>query len=498
MSSSASRKARSVKGVSRSPTRDTTTATSAAAMSDADPSSASTSTTTAAASAPQWTCEACNTKNGGAAKSCTACTLVRTNPPSSVAGTATKAIAVSSKPAVSSSKSSSNPSTAAAASASVDPMQDAILNSTSWQDMHSKIVPPAAPKTVVALDGKVVKVSDKDEKQPASSSSSSSSSSAAVSTAAAASSSSSSSSSAAKAAPAAGLSAAIDEDEHKGAPVKLVSKDHKEFTIDRKSVFLCNLIKTSLDNNVQSEKSGDVEIPIPGVDGATLELIINYLKEHKGVAPAEIDKPLRSKQMKDVCPYKWDAEYIDKIGDTRQQLYNVVLGANYMECKPLLALGIAKTASLIKGQPLEKIKEILDPKLDGKRAEEKKKQEEEKKKDEKKEDKKGAAASAASSSSSSSSASSSSSSAASAAAADKKDEKKDDKKSKNTAKPKPSAAAAAAAAASKPGANDDDDDGEEDVHSDSGSDVEDRKKKSSSAAATSSSSSAPKKKKRRS
>jgi hypothetical protein len=42
-------------------------------------------------------------------------------------------------------------------------------------------------------------------------------------------------------------------------------------------------------------------------------------------------------------------------------LYDLILAANYMDIKSLLHLGCAKVASLIKGQPLEKIKEILDP-----------------------------------------------------------------------------------------------------------------------------------------
>lgn len=57
-----------------------------------------------------------------------------------------------------------------------------------------------------------------------------------------------------------------------------------------------------------------------------------------------------------------DADYIDKIGENRQRLYDLILGANYMDIKSLLHLGCAKVASLIKGQPLDKIKEILDPK----------------------------------------------------------------------------------------------------------------------------------------
>jgi len=57
-----------------------------------------------------------------------------------------------------------------------------------------------------------------------------------------------------------------------------------------------------------------------------------------------------------------------KIGETRQQLYDLILAANYMDIKSLLHLGCAKVASLIKGQPLEKIKEILDPNQGAKKA----------------------------------------------------------------------------------------------------------------------------------
>jgi len=148
----------------------------------------------------------------------------------------------------------------------------------------------------------------------------------------------------------------LDDDKDSSKPLKLSSKDKKEFIVERKHAFISTLVKTSLENDDKAE-----EVPIPGVTGPILELVVNYMKEHKGVEPPIIEKPLRSKVMKDVCPHKWDADYIDKIGDTRQQLYDLILAANYMDIKSLLHLGCAKVASLIKGQPLEKIKEILDP-----------------------------------------------------------------------------------------------------------------------------------------
>jgi len=134
----------------------------------------------------------------------------------------------------------------------------------------------------------------------------------------------------------------------------LVSKDKKEFTVEKKFSQISTLVKTTLEQDKDA-----TEVPIPGVTSAILEKVLSYMNQHKGTEPPIIPKPLRSKEMKQVCSDPWDADFIDKIGDTRQDLYDLILAANYMDIKSLLHLGCAKVASLIKGQPLEKIKDIL-------------------------------------------------------------------------------------------------------------------------------------------
>jgi hypothetical protein len=136
--------------------------------------------------------------------------------------------------------------------------------------------------------------------------------------------------------------------------LKVVSKDKKEYDIERKHAFISTLIKTSLDTDPSA-----TEVPIPGVASGILVEVIAYMNHHKGVEPPIIEKPLRSKVMKDVCKDPFDADFIDRIGENRQALYDLILAANYMDIKSLLHLGCAKVASLIKGQPLEKIKDIL-------------------------------------------------------------------------------------------------------------------------------------------
>ena len=153
--------------------------------------------------------------------------------------------------------------------------------------------------------------------------------------------------------------------------LKLISKDKKEFEVERKHAFVSTLVKTSLDTDASA-----TEVPIPGVASSILTEVVAYMNHHKGVEPPIIEKPLRSKVMKDVCKDLFDAEFIDRICENRQALYDLILAANYMDIKSLLHLGCAKVASLIKGQPLEKIKDILST---GVKTDEKPKGEEEKK-----------------------------------------------------------------------------------------------------------------------
>lgn len=139
-----------------------------------------------------------------------------------------------------------------------------------------------------------------------------------------------------------------------GGTIKLVSKEGTAFETERKFAFISVLVKTSLETDDKA-----TELPIPNVTAKVLKEVVDYINHHKGTEPPIIEKPLRSKVMKEVCKDAWDAEFIDRIGEDRQLLYDLILAANFMDIKGLLHLGCAKVASLIKGQPLEKIKDIL-------------------------------------------------------------------------------------------------------------------------------------------
>ena len=63
--------------------------------------------------------------------------------------------------------------------------------------------------------------------------------------------------------------------------------------------------------------------------------------------------------MSESCDDLWDVVFIDKVGTNKKQVYDLIYYANAFGNKDLLNLGCDKVASFIKGQPLDKIKDLL-------------------------------------------------------------------------------------------------------------------------------------------
>merc|ERR1711964_62073 len=131
-----------------------------------------------------------------------------------------------------------------------------------------------------------------------------------------------------------------------------------KFSISRKAALMCKLVKNIIEGDQTAR-----EIEIKKVSGPILNLIVEYLKHHDGKVPAEIAKPIRSVKMEKIVEDPWDAEFINK--QTKKVIFQIILGANYMDIKSLLHLGCAKIATLIKGKSPEEIKKILGDDEDG-------------------------------------------------------------------------------------------------------------------------------------
>lgn len=105
-----------------------------------------------------------------------------------------------------------------------------------------------------------------------------------------------------------------------------------------------------------SSEGGDNEIPLPNVKTAVLAKVIEFCKHHVNSPMADIEKPLKDNDMKNVVD-AWDAEFVDV---DQELLFELILAANYMDIKPLLDLTCAKVASMIKGKTPDEIRQTFN------------------------------------------------------------------------------------------------------------------------------------------
>ena len=129
--------------------------------------------------------------------------------------------------------------------------------------------------------------------------------------------------------------------------IKLQSKEGKEFTLTKKQAEISVLLKSTI-----QDFQGDIIVPLSEMDEKTTQKVVDYLVQFDGHMPPEIEKPLKSANMKEVTD-SWSAEFIDAL--SLEELVDLTVAANFMELQPLLDLTCAKIASMCKDKSEDEI-----------------------------------------------------------------------------------------------------------------------------------------------
>lgn len=143
-----------------------------------------------------------------------------------------------------------------------------------------------------------------------------------------------------------------------GTTITLLSQEGEKFEVSENVANMSELIKSMIEENEDDDDEEEAqEIPLPNVKTSILSKVIEFCKYHSsGNAMLEIEKPLKSSNMKDVVP-EWDANFVDV---EQSILFELILAANYLDIKPLLDLTCAKVASMIKGKSPEEIRKTFN------------------------------------------------------------------------------------------------------------------------------------------
>jgi len=110
------------------------------------------------------------------------------------------------------------------------------------------------------------------------------------------------------------------------------------------------------------EDIGDADepIPLPNVSGKVLKKVIEYSEHHKDdePAPAEEEKEVfdNARNRSDEIS-EWDSTFITC---ENEELFEIILAANYLDIKPLLDLGCKTVANMIRGKTPEQIREMFN------------------------------------------------------------------------------------------------------------------------------------------
>lgn len=125
--------------------------------------------------------------------------------------------------------------------------------------------------------------------------------------------------------------------------------------VSREVACMSTLIKDMLEDD-SSESTP--EIPLPNVNRRALAEVLEFCRKHHDDPMLKIPRPLPSSDLGQVVS-EWDVEFCARNSTTNQDLFALILAANYLDIPDLLTLGCAKLTTMIKDKSPEEIKQLF-------------------------------------------------------------------------------------------------------------------------------------------
>ena len=148
--------------------------------------------------------------------------------------------------------------------------------------------------------------------------------------------------------------------------IKLESSDKELFETNVEIAKCSGTIKTMLDDlGIEDGQEVVDPVPLPKVNGAILRKVLDWATYHKDDAQPAEDDDNKEKRTDDIS--SWDADFLKVDQGT---LFELILAANYLDIKGLLAVACKTVANMIKGKTPDEIQKTFNIKNNFTRAEE--------------------------------------------------------------------------------------------------------------------------------
>ena len=139
--------------------------------------------------------------------------------------------------------------------------------------------------------------------------------------------------------------------------INLITKEGDKIPIKKEVAKWSKLLETMITTDDDEDEENEQDIPVANINTKTLKLVIDFMEyRHKNGSMNEIEKPLSGHLGTIVS--EWDYEFISKLD--QETLFEVILGANYLNVQELLDLSCAQVASMIKGKTPEEIRQTFN------------------------------------------------------------------------------------------------------------------------------------------
>eukprot|EP00818_Percolomonas_sp_WS_P010197 CAMPEP_0117449130 /NCGR_PEP_ID=MMETSP0759-20121206/7781_1 /TAXON_ID=63605 /ORGANISM="Percolomonas cosmopolitus, Strain WS" /LENGTH=131 /DNA_ID=CAMNT_0005241585 /DNA_START=338 /DNA_END=733 /DNA_ORIENTATION=+ len=116
---------------------------------------------------------------------------------------------------------------------------------------------------------------------------------------------------------------------------------------------MSGLVKDMLEEEL--EEGEQPSIPLPNVESATFEKILEFVNHHWNNPIKEIEKPLKSDFNEMISD--WDKKFLESMDDVL--LVDVINASNYLNIKDLLEMTCAKVAAGLKGKPVSELRRMF-------------------------------------------------------------------------------------------------------------------------------------------
>ncbi|CAF1138256.1 unnamed protein product [Rotaria sordida] len=146
--------------------------------------------------------------------------------------------------------------------------------------------------------------------------------------------------------------------------IKIQSNDGQIFEIDQGVVEQSSTIKTLSD----LMDVGEVPIPLPNVKASILGPIVEFCNHHKNdPKPEPLDDDDDDDPNKDIYEPKrsddiieWDQNFIKQFTVAEGTLFDIIMAANYLGIKTLLAVGCKTIANMVRGKSSSEVREMFN------------------------------------------------------------------------------------------------------------------------------------------